>query len=118
MNQLFYGRICSLITLEDAARRKLIDIGNKNKSDVLLKIMSGGCSGLSYNFELFDGRTSAYEYIILGSGVKLYIAPEGYEYIKECTIKWNNSLVGEGFAFDNPSAESSCGCGVSFTPKF
>ena len=31
---------------------------------------------------------------------------------------WKEDIMGRGFEFENPLAQASCGCGVSFSPKF
>ena len=32
-------------------------------------------------------------------------------------IDWNEDIMGRTFTFNNPLAQSSCGCGSSFNPK-
>ena len=32
-------------------------------------------------------------------------------------IDWKKDIMGETFVFDNPMAQSKCGCGTSFSSK-
>ena len=36
-------------------------------------------------------------------------------YLDGMTLDWKDSLIQSGFAFDNPHAKKSCGCGTSFS---
>jgi iron-sulfur cluster assembly protein len=36
-------------------------------------------------------------------------------YLDGMTLDWKDSLIQSGFAFENPHAKKSCGCGTSFT---
>ena len=40
--------------------------------------------------------------------------PKSLLYLFGMQLDWSSALIGGGFAFHNPNAESSCGCGKSF----
>jgi len=37
------------------------------------------------------------------------------QYLDNATIRWDESDMGSSFVIDNPQAQSSCGCGSSFS---
>lgn len=47
-------------------------------------------------------------------GVKVVVDTNSMQYLDGSTIDFVDSLMGGGFAINNPNAVSSCGCGQSF----
>ena len=43
------------------------------------------------------------------------ICTESFEYLKGSEIHFDDGLSGKGFEIRNPNAESTCGCGKSFS---
>jgi iron-sulfur cluster insertion protein len=37
-------------------------------------------------------------------------------YLADADIRWQESDMGASFVIDNPQAETTCGCGSSFSP--
>ena len=79
-----------------------------------LGVLGGGCSGLSYQFK-FDTRPRPTDHIFDYDGVQVYVDPKSMLYLKGMTLDWKDTLMQSGFAFENPNAKKSCGCGTSFT---
>jgi iron-sulfur cluster assembly protein len=48
-------------------------------------------------------------------GVKIVVDPKSILYLNGLTLDYKESLIQSGFAFENPNAEKSCGCGTSFS---
>lgn len=48
------------------------------------------------------------------SGVRLVCDPKSLLYVFGLTLDFSDALIGGGFKFGNPNAESTCGCGSSF----
>ncbi|NDG28458.1 MAG: iron-sulfur cluster assembly accessory protein, partial [Proteobacteria bacterium] len=48
-------------------------------------------------------------------GVKIFVDPKSFLYIKGLTLDYSGGLNGTGFTFSNPNASKSCGCGTSFS---
>jgi Fe-S cluster assembly scaffold IscU len=40
--------------------------------------------------------------------------PKSFIYLHGMTLEWEESLMHQGFVFQNPNAKKSCGCGTSF----
>ncbi|MCC7155251.1 MAG: iron-sulfur cluster assembly accessory protein [Bryobacterales bacterium] len=79
-----------------------------------LGVLGGGCSGLSYQFR-FDTKARPTDHLFDFDGVKIYIDPKSMVYLSGMTLDYKESLMESGFAFDNPHAAKSCGCGTSFS---
>jgi iron-sulfur cluster assembly protein/iron-sulfur cluster insertion protein len=48
-------------------------------------------------------------------GVPLLIDPTSLTYLQGSSIDFDDGLHGKGFEIKNPNAQSSCGCGKSFS---
>jgi iron-sulfur cluster assembly protein len=79
-----------------------------------LGVLGGGCSGLSYQFK-YEPKPRATDKVFQFEDVNVYIDPKSIVYLDGMTLDWKDSLIHSGFAFENPHAKKSCGCGTSFT---
>lgn len=79
-----------------------------------LGVLGGGCSGLSYLFK-FDPKPRPTDKVFDYGDVKVFVDPKSMVFLDGMTLDWKDSLIHSGFAFDNPHAKKSCGCGTSFT---
>ncbi|MEJ7608990.1 MAG: iron-sulfur cluster assembly accessory protein [Bryobacteraceae bacterium] len=79
-----------------------------------LGVLGGGCSGLSYQFK-YDAKPRSTDNILQFEDVSIYIDPKSIVFLKGMTLDWKDSLMQSGFAFENPHAKKSCGCGTSFS---
>lgn len=79
-----------------------------------LGVLGGGCSGLSYQFK-YDTRQRPNDNLFEFDGIKVFVDPKSMLYLDGMTLDYKESLMYSGFAFDNPNATKSCGCGTSFS---
>ncbi len=68
---------------------------------------------MSYKLE-FQKEAAPNDKIFEQDGVKVFIDPKSYLYVKGLTLDYQGGLNGTGFNFTNPNATKSCGCGTSF----
>ena len=47
--------------------------------------------------------------------VRVICDPKSYLYLNGTTIDFKDEIMGRGFVFNNPNANSTCGCGSSFS---
>lgn len=78
-------------------------------------IEGGGCSGFQYGFT-FDEAVNEDDTTIDKYGVQLLIDPMSFQYLVGAEIDYKDDLEGAQFVIRNPNANSTCGCGSSFTP--
>ena len=79
-----------------------------------LGVYGGGCSGLQYDLD-YENDEKEGDKIFEEYGVRIYIDPKSYPYLKGITIDYLDELNKTGFVFNNPNAAGGCGCGESFT---
>ena len=79
-----------------------------------LGVLGGGCSGLSYQFK-YEPKPRATDNVFHFEDVDVYVDPKSLVFLEGITLDWKDSLIHSGFAFENPHAKKSCGCGTSFS---
>ena len=77
-------------------------------------VQGGGCSGMQYGFT-FDEEVNEDDFDFEYSGVKVLVDSMSMQYLTGATIDYREDLMGSAFAIDNPNAQTSCGCGSSFS---
>ena len=108
-----------MISLTELAKQKLTEIIESEGIDepfLRLKIVGGGCAGFSYDMcfvPLSDKKDGDEVIDVDGSTIKLLIDPISHQYLEDCTVDYQDSLIAAGFKFLNPKATGSCGCGNS-----
>jgi iron-sulfur cluster assembly protein len=77
-------------------------------------VQGGGCSGLSYAMRL-DTQPRDRDKIFEEHGARVFVDPKSFLYLNGTTLEYEETLMRQGFAFQNPNAARNCGCGSSFT---
>lgn len=87
------------------------------KSAVRYGIAAGGCSGFQYQFaiEELENKTDKDDLITI-DGINFLVNQKSLLYLDEVIVDFKDDLSQRGFAFNNPSAKRSCGCGKSWSP--
>ncbi len=105
-----------LVSLTDAAAAKVVELRSregKSAAALRLFVKSGGCSGFSYGLA-FDEKIADDDRVEDHAGVPVVIDAYSAQYVGGAEIDYVDSLMGSGFAINNPNAVSSCACGSSF----
>ena len=79
-----------------------------------LGVQGGGCSGLSYAMRL-ETEARDRDNVFEEYGARVFVDPKSYVYLDDTTIDYEETLMRQGFVFQNPQATKSCGCGTSFS---
>ena len=106
-----------LINLTPAAVSELKRLmAQESQQDLFLRIgvTAGGCSGMSYAME-FDSKRSELDREFDFDGLKVRVDLKALLHLSGTTLDFKGGLMGGGFAFSNPKAKRSCGCGSSFS---
>ncbi|WP_236251037.1 iron-sulfur cluster insertion protein ErpA [Jeongeupia sp. HS-3] len=101
----------------DAAAGKVAElIAEEGNPDLKLRVFvtGGGCSGFQYGFT-FDEIVNDDDTEVNKAGVTLLVDPMSYQYLVGAEIDYVDSLEGSQFTIKNPNAQSTCGCGSSFS---
>lgn len=106
-----------MITITDSALVKIVDIlaeENNPKAKLRTFVQGGGCSGFSYGFTL-DEEQNEDDFVIDKPGAIILIDSMSMQYLQGASIDYKEELMGSQFVIVNPNAQSTCGCGSSFT---
>ena len=107
-----------MITLTENATIRLKDIlAEENNPGVKLRIFvqGGGCSGMQYGFTL-DEDVNEDDFTLDEGGVQVLVDAMSMQYLTGAEIDFKDDLYGSNFSINNPNAQTSCGCGSSFSP--
>lgn len=106
-----------MITITESAKQKIKDIlyeeGNPNLS-LRTFVQGGGCSGFSYGFTL-DEEKNEDDFEIPLDEFKVLVDAMSMQYLQGAEIDYKEELMGSNFTIRNPNAQTTCGCGSSFS---
>lgn len=107
-----------MVEITEAAKEKIIDLLiDENNPKLFLRtfVQGGGCSGFSYGFT-FDEDINEDDFeFALDDKYKFVIDSMSMQYMTGATIDYQEELMGSQFTIKNPNAETTCGCGSSFS---
>jgi iron-sulfur cluster insertion protein len=100
------------IEFTDSAKKEIERAISEKGSKVYFRIsvQGGGCSGFKYNFS-FDDKIKKDDNVF----EKTLIDKNSLKIINGSIVDFKNELIGNSFVINNPKANSSCGCGLSFS---
>ena len=107
----------SPLVFTDAAAQKVGQlIADEGNPALMLRVFvqGGGCSGLQYGFEC-DETVQDGDTCVENHGVKLLVDPMSFQYLSGAEIDFRDGLEGAQFVIRNPNAQTTCGCGSSFS---
>lgn len=104
-----------MITLTPRAATKIQELQEDAGEGKLLRVFveSGGCSGFQYGMSFDEQKTEDQQ--LESEGVKFLMDEASLAYMDGSKIDFDDGLQGKGFDIQNPNAESTCGCGKSFS---
>ena len=75
----------------------------------------GGCSGFSYVLDFDQSGPTEFDIGFEMHGVKYMVDKKSEFFMGGTILDFNDDLLNRGFAFKNPAATGTCGCGTSFS---
>jgi iron-sulfur cluster insertion protein len=108
-----------MITITDNAVAKIKDIiAEENNPAIKLRVFvqGGGCSGMQYGFTL-DEDTAEDDWDLDFDGVKVLVDSASGQYLQGAVVDYKDDIMGATFSINNPNAQTTCGCGSSFSPE-
>ena len=106
-----------MITITESAKSKILDLlVEEGNPDLKLRtfVQGGGCSGFSYGFT-FDEIMNEDDFEIPLENFKVLVDAMSMQYLQGASIDYKEDLLGSEFKITNPNAQSTCGCGSSFS---
>lgn len=105
------------LSLTDRAIAKIKSLVEEEANDELklrVFVTGGGCSGFSYGFT-FDEIVAEDDTAVEIEGVTALVDPMSFQYLVGAEVDYMEGLEGSRFTVSNPNAETTCGCGSSFS---
>ena len=107
----------NVITVTDkaAAKVKSLRDGSEDTKGKPLRVYveAGGCSGFQYGMSFDEPKSD--DARLESEGVAMIVDPASLAYLQGTSIDFDDGLHGKGFELKNPNAQSTCGCGKSFS---
>ena len=107
-----------MIDITESAKQRVIDLLiDENDPSLMLRtfVQGGGCSGFSYGFT-FDNQQNEDDFEFpLDEKYKVVVDAMSMQYLQGAEIDYKEDLHGSQFVIKNPNAQSTCGCGSSFS---
>lgn len=106
-----------LVTMMPNAVRKVKELIAEEGVDNLklrMFVSGGGCSGFQYGFT-FEEAANDDDWVLEFDGVTLLVDSMSGQYVQGAEVDYTESLQGSQFSIKNPNAQTTCGCGSSFS---
>ena len=107
----------SPVTLSSTAAARIAALKEMQGNDKLmfrLSVSGGGCSGFQYGFDFVEEKQDS-DIIVVKDGVTMLVDDMSLLYVMNSEVDYVTDLIGSSFQVINPNAQSSCGCGSSFS---
>ena len=93
--------------------RNLLESEGRVDFGLRVRVVGGGCSGLSYKLEFSEEPDGDID-VIESHGVRVFVDMKSALYLAGSELDYDDGLMGQGFKINNPNAKNQCGCGESF----
>ena len=107
-----------MIEITESAKTKIIDLLNEeNNPQLMLRtfVQGGGCSGFQYGFTFDEEQNEDDFEFPIDSNFKVLVDSMSMQYMTGAVIDYQENVMGSQFSIKNPNAQTSCGCGSSFS---
>ena len=108
-----------MLTITESAKTKILDLLiEEGNPDLALRtfVQGGGCSGMSYGFT-FDEVMNEDDFEVPLEKFKVLVDSMSMQYLQGASIDYKEDIQGSQFVISNPNAQTTCGCGSSFSVK-
>lgn len=106
-----------VINISQKAMAHILNLKKSQSAELSLRmgIRAGGCSGMSYVMDMIPpDQIKEDDHVEIYEGIQCVVDPKSLLYLFGLQLDYSDELIGGGFKFINPNAETSCGCGKSF----
>lgn len=106
-----------MIEISTSAKVKITDLlTEENNPNIKLRtfVQGGGCAGFNYGFT-FDEEQNEDDFEFNVGNFKVLVDSMSMQYLTGAEIDYKEDLQGSQFVIKNPNAQTTCGCGSSFS---
>jgi iron-sulfur cluster insertion protein len=108
-----------MITVTESAQMKIADILiEEGAKYVRTFVQGGGCSGFQYGFTMDDEKNEddfEIPFQVYGSEFVVLVDSMSMTYLTGAIVDYKEDINGSQFNIKNPNAQTTCGCGSSFS---
>ena len=106
-----------MITITEAAQQKILEVLADETPETKLRmfVTGGGCSGFQYGFSLEEAQSEE-DFEVPAGETTVLVDMLSMQYLENAIVDFKDDLQGSRFSISNPMAQTSCGCGSSFSP--
>ena len=100
------------IDISENAAKKIEDLklqDEREECGLRVKVVGGGCSGLSYKMDLDIPRDG--DRVFERESAKVIVDRKSFIYLRGTELDFSETLMDSGFKLTNPNVKRSCGCG-------
>ena len=109
-----------MLSITESAKARVLELlAEEPNPNLYIRtfVQGGGCSGMSYGFTLDEAKNEDDFEIPLVDAKTLLIDALSMQYLSGAVIDFKEDISGSRFIIENPHAETTCGCGSSFSPN-
>jgi len=105
-----------MLTVTETAANRVAELMQEETDVSALRIFvqGGGCSGMQYGFA-WDNDQAEDDFVVESAQVKILVDSMSMQYLQGATVDYHEDFNGANFVIQNPNAQTSCGCGSSFS---
>lgn len=106
----------SEISVSDRAVRHLAQqLRSEHAQALRLGVEESGCNGFAFTLDYVKQVPKDSKKFEFQDGVQVYVESDDWEFVKGTFIDYVTEGLNSSLKFDNPNADSVCGCGESFS---
>ena len=107
-----------MVEITESAKSKIMDLlleENNPKLALRTFVQGGGCSGFSYGFTFDEEKNEDDFDFPINEKFNVLVDAMSMQYLQGAKIDYKEEAMGSQFVISNPNAQSTCGCGSSFS---
>ena len=107
-----------MVEITESAKSKIMDLlleENNPKLALRTFVQGGGCSGFSYGFTFDEEKNEDDFEFPINEQHNVLVDAMSMQYLQGAKIDYKEEAMGSQFVISNPNAQSTCGCGSSFS---
>ena len=107
-----------MVEITESAKSKIMDLlleENNPKLALRTFVQGGGCSGFSYGFTFDEVKNEDDFEFPINEKFNVLVDAMSMQYLQGAKIDYKEEAMGSQFVISNPNAQSTCGCGSSFS---
>ena len=107
-----------MVEITESAKSNIMDfLLEEDNPKLALRtfVQGGGCSGFSYGFTFDEEKNEDDFEFPINEQYNVLVDAMSMQYLQGAVIDYKEEVMGSQFVITNPNAQSTCGCGSSFS---